>query len=101
LTVPRTEAGEESSRFADEDRRVGRKGQVTIPVGIRRLLGVGPGDKVAFSVQNGKVELRAVRSPFEGSFQAILALSPPRSWKETERLAAEEQAERSARAGLE
>jgi AbrB family looped-hinge helix DNA binding protein len=92
LTVPRTEGGEESFRFADEDRRVGRTGQVTIPVGIRRLLGVEPG---------GKVELRAVWSPIERSFQAIPALSPRRSWKEIKRLAAEEQAERVAAEGLE
>jgi AbrB family looped-hinge helix DNA binding protein len=99
--VRRPERDEESFRVADEGRSVSPKGQVTIPVAIRRLLGVEPGDKVAFSVQNGKVELRAVRAPIERSFQAIPALSPRRSWKEIERLAAEEQAERVAREGLE
>jgi AbrB family looped-hinge helix DNA binding protein len=74
---------------------------VTIPVEIRRLLGVKPGDKVSFSIQNGKVELRAVRSPLEESFQAIPALSPRRTWREIETSAAEEQAERVAREGLE
>jgi AbrB family looped-hinge helix DNA binding protein len=35
------------------------KGQVTIPVHIRRLLGLSPRDRVAFLVKDGKVELAA------------------------------------------
>jgi AbrB family looped-hinge helix DNA binding protein len=95
------EGGEAQTRIEEGARTVSLKGQVTIPVEIRRLLGVEPGDKVSFSVRNGKVELRAVRSPLEESFQAIPALAPRRSWKEIERLAAQEQAERVAREGLE
>jgi AbrB family looped-hinge helix DNA binding protein len=34
-----------------------RKGQVTVPVGIRALLGVGPHDKVAFVVDGDQVRL--------------------------------------------
>ena len=35
-----------------------KKGQVTIPVEIRRALGVGPHDKVAFVVEHNQVHLR-------------------------------------------
>lgn len=37
--------------------RVTRKGQVTIPAAIRRLLSVAPHDKVAFLVEAGHVRL--------------------------------------------
>ena len=36
---------------------VTRKGQVTIPIEIRRLLGVKPKDQVAFVVEDNKVRL--------------------------------------------
>jgi len=40
------------------------KGQVTIPIEIRRALGIRQGSKVAFAQKNGKVELRVVhRAP--------------------------------------
>ena len=56
---------------------------------------------MSFSVRNGRVELHAMRSPLDQSFRAVPALSPRRSWKEIERLAAEERAERAGRDGLE
>ena len=34
-----------------------QKGQVTVPAGIRLLLGLGPHDKVAFVVEAGQVRL--------------------------------------------
>ncbi len=41
---------------------ISSKGQVTIPIDIRRHLGVGASDKVAFVLaSSGKVELRPVR----------------------------------------
>ena len=40
------------------------KGQVTIPMEIRRALGIRQGSKVAFAQKSGKVELRVVhRAP--------------------------------------
>jgi AbrB family looped-hinge helix DNA binding protein len=42
--------------------RVTRKGQVTIPVAIRRLLGVCARDQVAFVVTNGAVRVAAATS---------------------------------------
>jgi AbrB family looped-hinge helix DNA binding protein len=38
------------------------KGQVTIPIEVRRLLGVKSRDRVAFIVQGEKVELRKTES---------------------------------------
>ena len=41
------------------------KGQVTIPIKIRRALGIRQGSKVAFALNNGKVELRVVHRASE------------------------------------
>lgn len=38
-------------------RSVTRKGQVTIPIKIRRLLGIEPHDRVTFHVEHDKVYL--------------------------------------------
>ena len=42
--------------------RVTTKGQVTIPADIRRLLGVGPHDKVAFVVDEDQVRITPATS---------------------------------------
>lgn len=38
-------------------KRITSKGQVTIPIGIRRKLGLKSGDAVAFVEKNGQVQL--------------------------------------------
>jgi antitoxin PrlF len=43
--------------------RITTKGQVTIPVELRRLLGVGPHDLVAFEVSDGAVRLVPASAP--------------------------------------
>lgn len=41
--------------------KLGSKGQITIPAEVRQLLGVGPGDQIAFEVRDdGQVSVRAV-----------------------------------------
>lgn len=54
------------------------KGQITVPVAIRKRLGVKAGDRLQFVVEEGDVRLRPARSdenPFE---RYIGALSPQR-----------------------
>ena len=54
--------------------RVKTEGQITIPVSIRKLLGLKEGDKIAFLKQNGKVYIenavkvafREIQQAFEG-----------------------------------
>jgi AbrB family looped-hinge helix DNA binding protein len=54
---------------------ISSKGQVTIPVDIRRQLGVGVADKIAFVVTDeGRVELRPVRFTLESVLGSIAAL---------------------------
>ncbi|HEX2172619.1 MAG TPA: AbrB/MazE/SpoVT family DNA-binding domain-containing protein [Dehalococcoidia bacterium] len=52
------------------------KGQVTIPVEIRRLLGVGPYDKVAFVVEHDQVRLKPTRSVVERTAGALQGKGP-------------------------
>jgi antitoxin PrlF len=53
------------------------KGQVTIPVELRRLLGVAPRDKVAFLVEDGQVRLSRRTSVVERTAGALRASVPP------------------------
>lgn len=54
---------------------VSSKGQVTIPVSVRRRLGVQPADAVAFVVTDeGTVEVRAARFTLESVLGSIPAL---------------------------
>lgn len=48
-----------------------RKGQVTIPAEIRAVLGLRGGDKVAFMVARGKVEIAPARSIAERTAGAL------------------------------
>jgi len=37
--------------------KISTKGQITIPQGIRELAGVGPGDEMEFSIEDGFIKL--------------------------------------------
>jgi len=52
--------------------RITSKGQITVPRDIRRTLGVRPGDRLLFEVDEGGVRVRPLRSedPFE-KYQGI------------------------------
>ena len=65
------------------------KGRVTIPVEIRRLLGVRAHDKVAFRVEDNKVQLTRSGNAVARTAGA-LAGPEPRLTVEEERAAAEE-----------
>jgi len=75
------------------------KGQVTIPVEIRRLLGVAPHDKIAFLVEQDQVRLAARRSVVERTAGALKSRKPPLAAEKlrmaAERAIAEEAVERT------
>lgn len=52
---------------------VSPKGQVTIPVEIRQMLGIKPKDKVAFRVENGQVQI----TPAEYTLESIMGSVEP------------------------
>jgi antitoxin PrlF len=43
--------------------RLGVKSQTVVPKEVRAALGVGPGDQIAYSIQNGRVVLTAIKRP--------------------------------------
>ena len=47
------------------------KGQVTIPVSIRKALGLKPRDKVAFRLENGAVRLEPARASVRDSYGKV------------------------------
>ena len=73
------------------------KGQVTIPAEIRRLLGVGPHDKVAFVVDDREtVRIRRTGSVVERTAGALRSHRPPLSARQLRRAAEEAIAEEAA-----
>ena len=74
-----------------------KKGQVTIPVGIRRSLGLAPGDKVSFVIEKGEVKVKPVKSALDRSFGAVKPRKKPENFTELERLAEEAIAEDALR----
>lgn len=67
------------------------KGQITLPVEIRKHLGVDTGDKVAFVTEpDGKVAVTPARYPDIASLSgAAGSLRKPLSWKEMREIARE------------
>jgi AbrB family looped-hinge helix DNA binding protein len=50
------------------------KGQITVPVDIRRLLGVRPGDRLVFETAGEAVSVRPIRAV--GSFEKYQGINP-------------------------
>jgi antitoxin PrlF len=75
--------------------RVTRKGQVTIPAPIRKLLGVQPNEQVAFTVEEGEVKLQPAQATLEAAYGAVAPLSRPEDFERITEIAHEEQAQRA------
>jgi AbrB family looped-hinge helix DNA binding protein len=74
------------------------KGQVTIPKAIRDKLGLKPGDKIMFSLENGHITLRRAYRALEEVAGSIPAIDVPmREWDD---IIQDEAAQRYADAGL-
>ncbi|HXG36150.1 MAG TPA: AbrB/MazE/SpoVT family DNA-binding domain-containing protein [Dehalococcoidia bacterium] len=73
---------------------VTQRGQVTIPAEVRRLLGVKPGDKVAFVIEGHQVGLRPVRFTLESAFGSVKPLAKTVDFKAMIQMAKEEKVQR-------
>lgn len=71
-------------------RTVTTKGQVTIPVEVRRLLGVNGQDKVVFRIIEGRVELQPATMTLEATFGSIAPRKHPEDFAELRNIAIEE-----------
>lgn len=85
---------------------VTRKGQITLPVEIRRSLGIKQGDKVAVSlaaVSEGeapRVILKPVSSVAEMTHGAVPPLKEPLTWQQMREIAREDQVQELNREDL-
>jgi len=59
-----------------------KKGQVTIPVGIRTALGLKPRDKVAFILDHDVVRLEPVSSALKAGLGAVKPRRKPENFRE-------------------
>ena len=71
------------------------KGRVTIPIEVRKHLGITANDKVAFVIgDDGIVRLRVMRYPTVASLQGAAGnLKKPLSWQEMQQIARDDRFE--------
>lgn len=67
-----------------------QKGQVTIPVEIRNLLGLKAKDKVAFSIDEGNIRLAPAKYTLENVFGVVKPLNKPEDFKKLKQIAIKE-----------
>ena len=75
------------------------KGQVTIPVAIRQLLGLKKNDKVAFTVEDGTVTVAPTTATLQAAYGAVEPLTRPEDFERITRIAHDEQALRAVATG--
>jgi AbrB family looped-hinge helix DNA binding protein len=61
-----------------------QKGQVTIPVEVRRRLGLKPRDRVRFEIDGDEVKITASRSQLLAGYGAVRPRSRPEKWKQVQ-----------------
>jgi bifunctional DNA-binding transcriptional regulator/antitoxin component of YhaV-PrlF toxin-antitoxin module len=91
-TVPH-QSSTDSREFVSS---VSPKGQITLPLPVRKLLGVKPKDKVAVRIEGKDVKIRKIVLSLETSFQAVEALPQPLNIEEMIVIATEEHAKEVA-----
>ena len=71
------------------------KGQVTIPIEVRKALGLKPRDRVTFVLEDGMPRILPWKSKLEAGFGAVKPRKMPEDFKELRRMAMEEVAQRA------
>jgi antitoxin PrlF len=73
------------------------KGQITVPVEIRRALGLKAQDKLLFRIVDGKVEVAPLPMSLAEAYGSVPPLTQPEDFSAVRATAREERAERAAR----
>ena len=74
-----------------------QRNQVTIPAEVRRLLGLKPRDKVAFTIEDGgKVRLAAASFNLESAYGSVKPSTSPEDFDEVSQNAKDTKAEDTA-----
>lgn len=61
---------------------ISRKGQITLPLDIRRLLKLHPKDKITIRFEEGEVKVVPRKTTFLDHYQSVSALASPHTWEE-------------------
>lgn len=75
-----------------------QRSQVTIPAEVRRVLGVKPRDKIAFTIEDGGVRLAPAPFSLESAYGSVKPVEKPENFEEISRAAKEAKAEKTVRA---
>jgi len=74
-----------------------QRGQVTVPAEVRRRLGLRPRDKVAFAIEDDKVQLVPARFTLESAFGSVKPPTKTADFKAISQAAREEKIEKGIR----
>ncbi len=74
-----------------------QRGQVTVPAEVRRLLGLKPRDKVAFEIEDDKVQLTPAKFTLESAFGSVGPATRTADLKAISRAAKDEKATKATR----
>lgn len=72
-----------------------QRGQVTIPAEVRRVLGLKPRDKVAFTIEGNEVRLAAASFTLESAYGSVKPSKRPEDFGEISQTAKEAKAEKT------
>ena len=71
------------------------KGQVTVPIEVRKLLDIGPADRIVFQIVDGRVEVKAAPMSLEETFGAVRPISRPEDFDYLRKTAISEHTEKT------
>ncbi|MFH1609920.1 MAG: type II toxin-antitoxin system PrlF family antitoxin [Candidatus Bipolaricaulota bacterium] len=74
-----------------------QRGQATIPAEVRRLLGLEPGDKIGFAIEDGVVRLAPASFTLDSAFGSVKPSRKPEDFEELSEAAKEHKAEETVR----
>lgn len=74
-----------------------QRGQVTIPAEVRKVLGVKPRDKVAFTIKGGLVRLAPAAFSLETAYGSVRPFRKPEEFEEIGRAVKEAKAAETVR----
>lgn len=79
---------------------VSPKGQITLPLEVRKHLGIKTKDKVIITLEGDDIRVIPVKSSLAAGFGSVPPLKQPLTWKQIEEIAREEHAQEVATEGL-
>jgi AbrB family looped-hinge helix DNA binding protein len=74
-----------------------QRGQVTVPVEVRRLLGLKPRDRLAFTIDGDEIRVRPATFSLESAYGSVRPRKRPEDFKALSRAVREERLRRPAK----